>query len=242
MSNVTLNKPALPNERHVTNGLATSRLVRFPQTTELSSQRVAIEDAAFNGGVRSFYRQLSSFRSPDGKSIQTLGLTSCYQHEGKSTVGECLASIAAESQRVLFIDANESLISIHKGLRDLALNGVAVPNYGALIGQTRQTVSDPRPGEATNRQPTIDEMRNLLCLLSVKFELIVLDLPPLDSTNLLDWAPLLNGVVLVIESERVRWQVAARGIELLENAGTQVLGTILNKQRQYIPQWLYQRL
>ena len=70
----------------------------------------------------------------------------------------------------------------------------------------------------------------------------MLDLPPLDSTNVLDWAPLLDGVVLVIESERVRWQVAARGIELLEQAGSQVLGTVINKQQEYIPQWLYQRL
>jgi Mrp family chromosome partitioning ATPase len=202
-----------------------------------------VEDCDFNNGIRSFYRQLGSFGSQNGKPIQTLGLTSCYQHEGKSTVGECLAAIAAESQRVLLIDASESLSSIHKGLRDVALNGAAVPNHDALMGQTRhQTLSDSRPGEGTNRQPTMDEMRNLLCLLSVKFELIILDLPPLDSTKVLDLAPLLNGVVLVIESERVRWQVAAKGIELLDNSGSKVLGTVVNKQRQYIPQWLYQRL
>jgi Mrp family chromosome partitioning ATPase len=64
----------------------------------------------------------------------------------------------------------------------------------------------------------------------------------LDCTGVLDWAPLVDGVVLVVESERVRWQVAARGIELLEQAGTQVLGTVINKQREYIPEWLYQQL
>ena len=120
MSNFTLNKPA-PNERHVTNGQPATGLVRFPQTNELPSRRLGlVDDGTFNNGIRTFYRQLGSFRSQDGKPIQTLGLTSCYQHEGKSTVGECLASIAAESQRVLFIDANEPLLSIHKALRDEA--------------------------------------------------------------------------------------------------------------------------
>jgi Mrp family chromosome partitioning ATPase len=242
MSNVTLNKPA-PIERQVTNGLPARGLVRFPQTNELASPRFANEESAFTKEIRSFYRQLSSIRSQDGKAIQTLGSTSCYQDEGKSTVCECLASIAAESQRVLLVEANESPGSIHKGLRDFALNGVTVANDGAFSGQTRhQTASDSSPAEGTNRQPTTAETRNLLCLLAVKFDLIVFDLPALDSTNVLDWAPLLDGVVLVIESERVRWQAAAHGIELLENAGTQVLGTVINKQQQYIPRWIYQRL
>jgi Mrp family chromosome partitioning ATPase len=242
MSNVILNKPA-PTERHVTNGLPASGLVRFPLTNDLPPRRVALEDVAFNNGIRSFYRQLGSLRSQDGKLIQTVGLTSCYQHEGKGTVGECLATIAAESQRVLFIDANESLISIHKGLRDVASIGVAVATDRTFIGQTsQQMVSNPVLCEGVNRQPTAAETRNLLSSFSGKFGLIVLDLPPLDSTNVLDWAPMLDGVVLVIESQRVRWQAAARGIERLEHAGCQVLGTILNKQRQYIPQWLYHRL
>src|SRR5215212_7277234 len=107
MSNFTLNKPPLPNERNVTHGLPTSALVRFPQSNELPSRRAAVEDGDFNNGIRSFYRQLGSFGSQNGKPIQTLGLTSCYQHEGKSSVGECLATIAAESQRVLLIDASE---------------------------------------------------------------------------------------------------------------------------------------
>src|SRR5262245_39308498 len=94
MSNTTLNKPA-PNERQATNGLAASGLVRFPQTSKLSArQSTPANDSAFKSGIRSFYRQVNSFRTPDGKPIRTLGLTSCYQQEGKSTVVECFAAIA----------------------------------------------------------------------------------------------------------------------------------------------------
>jgi Mrp family chromosome partitioning ATPase len=239
MSSVTLNKP-VPTERPFTSSQPASGLVRYPHANSLPSRRSAlVKDSAFDNGIRSLYRQVTSFRSPDGKLIRTLGLTSCYQQEGKSTVAECLATVAAKSQRVLLVDANEPLASIHKGLRDVALTGVAVANDSASIGQSRhQTV----PGEGANRQPAGSEMRDLLRLLLNKFDLIVLDLPTLDSTSVLDLAPLMDGVVLVIESERVRWRAAASGIELLESAGSQVLGTVVNKQRQYIPQWLYQRL
>jgi Mrp family chromosome partitioning ATPase len=243
MSNSTLNKPT-PNDRYVTNGQPASGLVRVPQSNESSFQRFGrVENSGFNNGIRSFYRQLVSLRSQDGKLVQTLGVTSCYQREGKSTVADRLASIAAESQRVLFIDASEPLLLLHTALRDVAIRSVAAANDTASVGQARyQASTDLRQADGTGRQPTIDETRDLLRLLSKKFELIVLDLPSLESTKVLDWAPLLDGVVLVMESGRARWQAAAKGIEFLEQAGSHVLGAVINKQREYIPQWLYQRL
>jgi Mrp family chromosome partitioning ATPase len=230
MSSVTLNKAASEEWRHIKNVEPATGLMRIPQTNEQHIRPLdLVGDGAFNGGIRAFYRQLGSFKSQDGKQLRTLGLTSCYQDEGKSTVGGYLASIAAESRRVLFIDANGSRLAINKTMQDVALSGISLAN------------GDPLSSQA-NGQPALDETRDLLRVLSRSFELIVVDLPPLDSASVLDWAPLLDGVVLVVESERVRWQVAARGIELLEQAGSQVLGTVINKQREYIPQWLYQKL
>jgi protein-tyrosine kinase len=244
MSNSTLNMLASDERVRIKNVEPTTGLARIPQFNEQHVRPLdLVEDGAFNGGIRAFYRQLGSFRSQDGKSLRTLGLTSCYQHEGKSTIGVYLASVAAESRRVLFIDSNQSRLAIYKAMRDIVLNGVPLTNDGAISAQTRQQsparASSP---EGDNGQPTIDETRDLLRLVSSKFDFVVVDLPPLDSASVLDWAPLLDGIVLVVESERVRWQVAARGIDLLEQAGSQVLGTVINKQREYIPHWLYQRL
>lgn len=230
MSSVTLNKATSEEWRHIKNIEPATGLVRIPQTNEQPVRPLdLVEDGAFNGGIRAFYRQLGSFKSQDGKPVRTLGLTSCYPDEGKSTVGAYLASVAGECRRVLFIDANGSRLAINKAMQDVALSGITLANGGPLSSQT-------------NGQPTLDETRDLLRVLSGRFDLIVVDLPPLDSASVLDWAPLLDGVVLVVESERVRWQVAARGIELLEQAGSQVLGTVINKQREYIPQWLYEKL
>src|SRR3954447_18389956 len=123
MSNVTLNKPAL-DERRVTPSIEPSfGLVRIPPSNEQQVRRLnLVEDAGFNGGIRALYRQLSAYRSPEGKTLRTLGLTSCYPNEGKSTVASYLASVAGESRRVLFIDANEPRIAIRQSMRDAALN------------------------------------------------------------------------------------------------------------------------
>src|SRR3954451_25057604 len=244
MSNVTLNKPAIDERRVAPSIEPLFGLVRIPMSNEQQVRRLnLVADAGFNGGIRALYRQLSAYRSPEGKALRTLGLTSCYQSEGKTTIGSYLALVAGESKRVLFIDANEPRVAIRQAMRDLALNSKVFRSDGPQpVPASQEPISTRAVSDATTAQPTIEELRDLLRLLAVKFDLIVVDLRPLDCTGVLDWAPLVDGVVLVVESERVRWQVAARGIELLEQAGTQVLGTVINKQREYIPEWLYQQL
>src|SRR5437764_301626 len=95
MSSSTLNKLAPDERRQIKNGEPATGLARIPQT---NSQKVRpldlVKDGGFNGGIRNFNRQLGSFRSQDGKLLRTLGLTSCYHNEGKSTVGLYLASAA----------------------------------------------------------------------------------------------------------------------------------------------------
>ncbi len=48
--------------------------------------------------------------------------------------------------------------------------------------------------------------------------------------------------ILVIEAERVRWQVLQSVCEKLTDAGVVIKGAILNKRKYYIPQWFYRKL
>lgn len=52
----------------------------------------------------------------------------------------------------------------------------------------------------------------------------------------------VDGVVLVVESEKTRWQVAEKIKQRLANQGGNVLGVILNKQRYPIPGFIYNRI
>jgi glycerophosphoryl diester phosphodiesterase len=51
-----------------------------------------------------------------------------------------------------------------------------------------------------------------------------------------------DGVVMVIESGKLRRQVAIRAKQELQDAGARILGVVLNKRKYHIPNWLYKRL
>jgi protein-tyrosine kinase len=79
--------------------------------------------------------------------------------------------------------------------------------------------------------------------LRERFTLILLDVPPLsDSSDALLVTPETDGVVMVVEAEKTRWQVAENVREKVTTQGGNVLGVILNKRRFYIPPFIYRRL
>ena len=200
----------------------------------------------FHAGIRALYGQLCSFESRTGGAVRSLGVTSCYRHEGKSTVAAHLAAVAAESRQVLLIDANIARPLVHRAMQEVIRPGIELQTEPIVAAETVECPpimsTHVLPARKIGGQPTIEETRDLLHALSAEFDLVTVDLPPLDVAGALEWAPLLDGIVLVVEAECVRWQVAARGIALLEQTGGQVLGTVINKRRDYIPQWLYRRL
>ena len=76
-----------------------------------------------------------------------------------------------------------------------------------------------------------------------RFDFTVLDLPPLDRpAETLPLCGVLDGVLLLVESERVRWPVAERYVNGLTRSGAKPLGVVMNKQKRHVPQWLYRTL
>jgi len=75
------------------------------------------------------------------------------------------------------------------------------------------------------------------------YSFVVVDIPPLNEgiASLRLGGP-LDAVILVIETEKVRWEAARWGLELLQGANANILGAVLNKRRLHIPEWIYRRL
>jgi hypothetical protein len=48
--------------------------------------------------------------------------------------------------------------------------------------------------------------------------------------------------LLIIEANRVSWEVIQRGKEYLERNGCTIGGVVLNRFQQVIPHWIYERL
>ena len=76
-----------------------------------------------------------------------------------------------------------------------------------------------------------------------RFDYVILDAPPVPIFS--EFRVLcrkVDGVVLVILSEKTRRQVAQKAKKEIEAAGGNILGVVLNKRKYYIPRWLYKRL
>jgi len=72
-----------------------------------------------------------------------------------------------------------------------------------------------------------------------QFDLAVVDLPAAEPESpALQLAPLLNGVLLVVESERVRCDQARRTTALLARCDVHLVGAVLNKRKHRGPAWL----
>lgn len=79
--------------------------------------------------------------------------------------------------------------------------------------------------------------------LKEKFDLIIVDSPP---ATLFPGAPAIaaqvDGVILVVEAEKTRWQVALSIKDRIIKGGGTILGIVFNKRKYYIPQYIYKHL
>jgi Mrp family chromosome partitioning ATPase len=76
-----------------------------------------------------------------------------------------------------------------------------------------------------------------------KFELIVIDSAPLvPFAEGVQLSRKVDGVVMVVRSASTKQTTAQRVLALLDDAGANVLGSVLNGRRFYIPRFIYDRL
>lgn len=75
------------------------------------------------------------------------------------------------------------------------------------------------------------------------FDQIVIDTPPAgQSSGTVQLSPLADGVVLVVLAGKTRWQAIRHEMDLIQSQKGKVLGIILNRQRFYIPNFIYRKL
>jgi len=209
-------------------------------------------------GVGDYYRTLfQQLRASFGgleNSGRALGITSSAVGEGVTTVCQNLAVCAAQqlSRPVLLIDADlsgsqSSQRTTTRGLYDVLARG-AEPADCVKQSASRNvyvlSAGIPAPRAARGAQPfPKDAFVQLLNNLKREFRFIVVDLPTANEiTDCLSICGLLDGVLLVVEAERIRSHVIAHARDHLFQAGAKVMGIVFNKRRNHVPEWLYRRL
>ena len=184
---------------------------------------------------------------------RTLLFTSVSDGEGSETIVSRFGLVlAASGEQVLLVDTH---------LRDPVLHQIfsieQAPGTTELLSGRRtltevihRTALDGLlliPGGSPVADPfffqeleTLDAATNVMKAFA---DWIIFSCPPINTYNdAAALAGLVNGVVLVIQAEKTRWEVAQSAKERLEKAGANILGVVLNDRRHHIPGWIYRRL
>jgi protein-tyrosine kinase len=99
-----------------------------------------------------------------------------------------------------------------------------------------ETGGNSRSGVMANNAEIWDKLRK-------DFDFILIDSSPMDvSDEAFTFCSSTDGVILVVEAEKTRATVVSNlKIRVAQSEG-KVLGLVFNKQRHYIPEWIYRRL
>lgn len=193
----------------------------------------------------------SSLPDIDHPSVLFIGSRS---NEGTSTVARQLAKAVSlrMEKTVLLMDLDRSRPDLHvyaglkpqKTVDEVVKTGDSLEKAVYQVEESslfvmplfQRTVVTPR---------TLDSVKGggFWGPLKERFDLIIVDSPP--ATMFPDGPGIVSqvdGVILVVEAERTRWQVALSVKEKIVKSGGTFLGIVFNKRKYYIPRWLYKRL
>ena len=82
----------------------------------------------------------------------------------------------------------------------------------------------------------IEQIKNLA-------DWVLFDAPPVMTFNdARVLAPIVDGVIMVIEAEKTRWEVVNSARQRMEQGTGKILGAVLNKRKMHLPDWAYNML
>ena len=188
------------------------------------------------------------------KGVRTFYVTSCFNGEGKTTSAIQMAyALASNStEKVLLIDGNLKAPKVHElfgagpspGLTEL-LTSACKPRE-ALRKTRYKNLSIMTVGSNDPDSSNLLRERSLEPLLKALqdfYRYIVFDGQSVYGTSdMTIVANQFDGVFIVVESERTKWDAVQTAMEKIRNVDGRVLGAILNKRKYYIPKLLYGKI
>lgn len=201
-----------------------------------------------------FRRIYSRLRQQDGeKKLRTFLVTSANVGEGKSVTSSLLAVTAAMLDRgkVAIVDLDLRRPKIQDYFAIGTCPGVAdVLRRKSDIKKVSRATSIPNlsvitSGSAGSTPSDILDQADLpgfLQELMFYFDTVILDSPPvIPVSDPMLIADKVDGVILVIRSGLTQREVVSRAVNLLNNAGINLLGVILNDVESVLPYYYKDR-
>jgi Mrp family chromosome partitioning ATPase len=192
---------------------------------------------------------------PD-KTARVVNISSSYSGEGVTTIAQALAVFASSKlgQNVLFAaypstDVNGASMEaqgVRSTLLESARGRIPLKDTMAAVNPQAPNLGYAALCDNTSYDSLItnaDAVSRTLEDLKKSFSLIVIPTPGIVSSPAgITLAKLADGVVFVIEAEKTRAPVVKQAMENIAEKGGNIIGTVLNKQIHYIPEWLYKKL
>jgi capsular exopolysaccharide synthesis family protein len=178
------------------------------------------------------------------------------RREGTSTVLIHFAqTLAVEGNRVLLVDANLRTPYLHQsfhlprenGLVEMIFSGSSFRNIDQFIKATNLenlwVITGGQPYANPNSLLESGYLDDLNEHLKRQWDWILFDCPPVNAySDSIAIACKTDGIIIVVQAGKTRWEAVQGTRERLENCGGRVLGVVLNKRRFHIPDWIYRRL
>ena len=184
------------------------------------------------------------------KIIQFIGAR---EGEGTSTIVREFARVSADmvGDSVLLLDADRHHpcqdhffdIRDKSGWLDALRSEGASRDAFHRVGQSNLFLS-PGCNSAVTTPEVFNSKFDEICQgFRDGFQLILIDSAPMMvSPDGLAIASRVDGIVLVVEAEKTRWQAVKMMRDSISRVGGNILGVVLNKRRYYIPQSIYKHL
>jgi len=165
--------------------------------------------------------------------------TSSQRREGTTTVAlefaQSLTHVAG--QRVLIVDAN---LKQRSPLYEAAARAI---HAGEGRGRAAMDLLSLADRAQRNGHLAVAAMRDLIEASSSGYDWVVVDAPALlESPETAPLAAQVDATVLVVQAGRTKRPVLVRATDLLRRAGANVVGTVLNRRRLEIPDFIYRRI
>jgi protein-tyrosine kinase len=175
------------------------------------------------------------------RQLQTIGITSAAEGEGKSTtVANLAVALAQSGRRVIILDADlrrpgqHSLFGLQReeGLTNFLVGERnELPLQDTPAGGVRVLTGGPMPGNPLEALAS-RRFDQALALARAQADFVLVDTPPAGAlADVAVIAPRLDGVLLVVSAGRTKRDLARRAREQLERVNANLLGVVLTDVR-----------
>ncbi|EUJ47015.1 CpsD/CapB family tyrosine-protein kinase [Paenilisteria rocourtiae] len=220
-------------EKKVQRKLITETNPSSPIAEQFKTLRAAIH---FSSAEREYTSILVTSPEPEsGKSTVSANLAICYAKQGKKTL-LIDADMRKPTSHLTFgipynIGLSDMLTDSRTELKDVS-HQTDIENLTVLTSGTMA----PNPNELLASK----KMEELIKKFAEQFDQIIIDTPPiLASSDALVLTPYVEGVIIILRSEKTLKERAKTAVMQLQNTQVPIIGTVLNHVKNNANNYYY---